>query len=149
MTTALAVTKTPLAPFNNPEFFDQFEIGRTLLSIKFLKLQEVREDSGSRDKTTTSLVEFGVMGIYDGRTENDEQILIRTMIGSVSAVPIADIRGAKTENPDELEGIVVDLAKAMLSVGDKPDLVMVVGAVNELRRAIDTHNILIPRVRMA
>jgi hypothetical protein len=134
-------------PCNDPKFYDQFEIGHTILSILFLEWTEEYVPAGSKKKGSMFLVEKKILGLYEGR--EDDSIRIADGIESLQAIPVGHIRGVKIEDIVKLGDLLASATKAIFSAGVRPDPITVVGSVNDLRRVVDANAILIPRERVA
>lgn len=138
-------------PFCKAEFFDQFEIGRTVLLLRFLqeKIERTEPIVDSAKGQRVCLVEREALGVYRGHSEDGVQL--QTTRGIIDAIPTISIRALKELEADELERILCHLTQSLcrLPAAGNADLPTVITAFNALRAMIDQHSILIPRAPIA
>ena len=142
-------------PFNKPEFFDQFEVGRTILKLNFvnrvIEPAWPKPSPGNPDKDY--LATFETVGLYLGRDDGDTIKLQRNEIRN-EIIPIKDIRGLHELASKEVREILWDL-KESLSRSRLPSAIDaathsdVITAFNAVRAIVNKYSVLVTRARMA
>ena len=148
MMAVMSAKEAPSLPYNQPEFFDRFKIDQTILTVTFVKEEQAYVPGRPKNTGSKFLAKHNRVGFYGGRQDGG-LIRIASFIGSVDIIPASHIRGVKTENIQKVRAIVSECMQAVLRVDEEADVMTIINALNELRRSINRHPILIPRERIA
>jgi len=136
-------TNAVALPFSQPDFFDRFEAGKTVLYLEFVH-PETKQDIRTQ-KEETNLCSAEVLGIYAGREGG--AIKINSGFGAEHKIRAADIRGIKEISPGEVKACIQCIEEAAALQGNGPGIEWI-QALNRVRAFVAVNSLFLPHLRL-